>query len=248
MVPFAYPTGMTQNPYADGGFDDAISEPPRTSVMAILSLVTSLIGCCLPIGILGVLLGIFSLLGIGKSQGRVTGKGLAISGIIVGLVTTALWVGAYVAVQKGIGVYAESTGEVITAIETGDYTTARAALAPTTTISDEQFDAFRAKYQDGLGSFVRTPEGFVELIQSFVDPTVGPQMESYQGQQNMMPITGFFDSGNALMLFFIDPNTQGPSGMPAYTDIVIVLPDGTEVRLTDAVEVGSPDEDPDVDG
>lgn len=239
---------MTQNPYAGSDFNDAISEPPRTSVMAILSLVTSLIGCCLPIGILGMLLGIFGLMGIGKSQGRVSGKGLAISGIIVGLLTTALWIGAYVAVQKGLGVYSKMTGEVIMAIETGDYASARAAMSQNATITDEQFDAFREGYRDGLGSYIRTPEGFIELVQSFADPTIGPQMKSHQGRNDMIPITGFFDSGNALLLFFIDPQQTTSNGMPAYIDIVIVLPDGTEVRLSDPVEEAAPGEDQDTDG
>jgi hypothetical protein len=224
---------MTQNPYAESGFDDAISEPPRTSVMAILSLVFSLVGCCLPIGLLGSLFGIFSLVGISGSQGRVTGKGLAIAGIIIGLITTGIWGGAYVAMQKGIGIYADMTGSVLADIEVGDFTSARTALSPNVTITDEQFTQFHDAYADNLGSFKGTPDGFIELIQTFADPAIGPSMQTAtQGRNDLIPIPGLFDQGPALLLFEFDPQQSG-GDKPMFTDIIIVLPDGTEIKLSD---------------
>ena len=88
---------MTQHPYAESTAGaDVFPEAERTSVMAILSLVCSLI-CCIPgLGILGSLLGVFALIGIGGSRGRVGGKGLAISGIIIGILMTVIWIGAFI--------------------------------------------------------------------------------------------------------------------------------------------------------
>ncbi len=223
---------MTQNPYASAGFDDAISEPPRTSVMAILSLVFSLVGCCLPIGILGSLFGVFSLAGISGSQGRVTGKGLAIAGIIIGLITTGIWGGAYMAVQKGVSMYADMTGSALADIEAGDFAAARTALAPNVTITDEQFTQFHDTYADNLGAFKGTPDGIIELFQTFLDPTVGQGMQVVQGRNDIIPIPGIFDQGPALMLFEFDP-TQTSGDKPLYTDIIIVLSDGTEIKLSD---------------
>lgn len=226
---------MTQNPYAGSGFDDAIGEPPRTSVTAVLSLVFSLIGCCLPVGLLGSLLGVFALMGISRSRGRVTGKGLAIAGLIIGLVTTAIWLGAYFAVQKGVGVYSQSTGAVLADIEAGDYDAARGAMNPATTITDEQFDAFRAAYTAELGAFQNTPEGIIEIFQTFIDPAVGQHMQdpAYQGGNDRIPAAGIFDQSPALVIFSFDPANPGSGAMPAYTDITIVLPDGTELKLAE---------------
>lgn len=205
--------------------------------MAILSLVFSLIGCCLPIGLLGSLFGIFALVGISKSDGRVTGKGLAISGIIVGLITTGIQVGAFLAVQSGVGVYTHMTGTVITSIEAGDYDAARDSIDPAVTITDEQFAAFHQAYSESLGAFKRTPEGLVELVQTFSDPAIGPQMQGFQNTGQVIPIPGFFDNGTGLMFFYLDQNNPAttPSGTPAFTDVMIMLPDGTQLKLSDPV-------------
>ncbi len=56
--------------------------PPRTSGMAIAGFVTSFL--C---GLLGIILSAVALSEIGKSQGRLTGEGLAIAGIVIGVVT-----------------------------------------------------------------------------------------------------------------------------------------------------------------
>jgi hypothetical protein len=224
---------MTQNPYAGAGFDDAIGEPPRTSVTAVLSLVLSLVGCCLPIGLLGSVLGVLALMGIGKSRGRVTGRGLAVAGIVIGLVTTAIWIGAYFAVQKVMSVYSEMTGVVLADIEAGDYDGARSALSPNVTFTDDQFRAFHDAYTDSLGAFQRTPHGLVEIAQTFLDPAVGQKMQTYQGRNDLIPIPGVFDQGNALLLFYVDRSQPASStGLPVYTDIVVVVPDGTEIKLS----------------
>lgn len=78
-------------------FADALAQPPafpnlptppavpaKTSGMAIASLVLGLIGIfCGVTAIVGLVLGIVGLAKINKSQGQLTGKGLAIAGIIV---------------------------------------------------------------------------------------------------------------------------------------------------------------------
>jgi hypothetical protein len=225
---------MTQTPYAGSGFDDAISEPPRTSVMAILSLVFSLIGCCLPIGLLGSLFGIFSLVGISGSQGRVTGKGLAIAGIIIGLITTGIWGGGIYASKVFYDkFYTGMTEPVLADIEAGDFVSARTALSPNVTITDEQFTQFREMYHDQMGAFNGVPDGWIAWFQAIKDPAIGPSMNAQSGGGNVIPMPGIFANGNALMVVHIDPNNPNASGMPAITDVLIVLPDGTEIRLSD---------------
>ena len=60
--------------------------PPKTSRLAIASLVLGILGfCLLPIvgGIIGLVLGILGLVKISNSQGRLAGQGIAIAGTVV---------------------------------------------------------------------------------------------------------------------------------------------------------------------
>lgn len=58
----------------------APAAPPKTSGMAIASLVCGVLGCT---AIVGVVLGIVALLRINRSQGRLGGQGIAIAGLCV---------------------------------------------------------------------------------------------------------------------------------------------------------------------
>ena len=68
--------------------------PPQTSVLAIVSLILSLLGfpisCCCILGIAlsiaGVICGHLALMRIKASEGALTGRGLAIAGLILGYI------------------------------------------------------------------------------------------------------------------------------------------------------------------
>jgi hypothetical protein len=74
--------GPTQNV----GAGQAPWVAPRTSGMAIASLVLGIFSFCLTIftGIPAVILGIIALSGINRSRGAITGAGMAIAGIVMG--------------------------------------------------------------------------------------------------------------------------------------------------------------------
>lgn len=236
---------MSQNPYADPGAD-VFPEAERTSVMAILSLVCSII-CCIPgLGLLGTVLGVFALIGIGGSRGRVGGKGLAIAGIILGMLVTVIWIGLVIGGSRAFGAYQGLVGPIMTNIEARDYDAARASFDPTlSTVDDAALDAFRAAYQAELGSYQRTPDGWIEYIQLFTNPDVGPNMQKFQGRNDIIPNPMIFDQGPALVIFQIDPaNQSGPQ--PQFNDVGVILSSGTEIRLTDfAGELSPPDASPD---
>ena len=227
-----YAGPMSQNPYADPGAD-VFPEAERTSVMAILSLICSLI-CCIPgLGLLGVVLGVFSLIGIGGSRGRVGGKGLAISGIVLGLLVSVIWIGLVIGGNGAFKAYQGLVGPIMTNIEARDYDAARGSFDATlSTIDDASLDAFRAAYQAELGSYQRAPKGWIEYFQLFVDPNIGPHMQKYQGRNDIIPNPAVFDQGAALMIFHIDPANQS-GNQPVFNDVAVVLSDGTEIILTD---------------
>ncbi|KAA0214007.1 MAG: DUF4190 domain-containing protein [Leptolyngbya sp. PLA3] len=237
-----YAPGMSQYSNPSYGYEtEMMSEPPRTSALAVVSLVLSLVGCCLPIGLLGVISGVFSLVGIARSQGRVSGKGLAIAGIIIGVINTAIWVGGGLAITNGYKAYVGMTSTTLTALETGDYQAVRNNLDPSLTVSDEQLAAFAEAYRADLGSFRGMAPNVFEFVGDFADPTVGPKMQNYQGRQNMMPIAARFAQGKTVVLFLFDPRAQG-GGAPVFNDLVIVLTNGDELKLSDfaAAPPGAP--------
>ena len=59
------------------------SSPPRTSGLAVASLILGILGGLVITGLLGLIFGIMALVQIGRSQGRLRGQGLAIAGIVI---------------------------------------------------------------------------------------------------------------------------------------------------------------------
>ena len=87
------------NQYEQGGtfqapLEPGYGEPSRTSGLAISSLVCSLIFCCPLTTIIGPILGLIAFVSIG-SKPNLRGKGLALTGIILGVLMTTLqaWAG-----------------------------------------------------------------------------------------------------------------------------------------------------------
>ncbi len=240
-----YAGAMTQNPYAEPGAD-VFPEAERTSLMAIGSLVCSLI-CCIPgLGLLGSLMGVIALIGISGSRGRVGGKGLAISGIILGLLVSVIWVGLMI----GIGSMGKGMDQMVSPVfrhvEADEFDEARLLLAPPgANATDAELIAFRSAYHDAVGSYVGVPTSIGGLIGAYMDPNVGPLIQNYSGSGGVIPAPGEFGSGLALVVLEFDQQNpgSGPSG-PLYIDIVIVESDGSEIRLSDyAGGVTLPDPD-----
>jgi prepilin-type processing-associated H-X9-DG protein len=75
----------------------------RTSGMAIAALILGIGSFCVPLllGLPAIVLGILGLVAVSKGQGRVSGRGMAISGIILGTLTTFILLPvAYFAVHE----------------------------------------------------------------------------------------------------------------------------------------------------
>ena len=61
--------------------------PQQTNGFAIASMVLGIVGGCVAIGpILSIIFGVVALNQIKSSQGRMTGRGMAIAGIVLGIV------------------------------------------------------------------------------------------------------------------------------------------------------------------
>src|SRR5262245_43405191 len=114
-------------PTADDFSPDELG-PRRTSILAIISLILSLI-CIIPgFGLLGAIFGLAGLIGIMQSRGRVGGTGLAVAGMILGLLFSAVWIGVGLGMVKAgkffQGQLMGPLNGAMTAIEAGDHAAA----------------------------------------------------------------------------------------------------------------------------
>lgn len=78
--------------YVVAGYGVGFPAPPRTDGLAVASLVCGLAGfvaCGIP-SVVGLVLGLVSLRRIGRSGGRLAGRGMAITGVVLGIVWLAL--------------------------------------------------------------------------------------------------------------------------------------------------------------
>jgi hypothetical protein len=218
-------------------FDDRPKGPSRVSILAILALVLGIV-CLIPgAGVLGVFVGIAALLGIASSSGRVSGRGIAVTGIILGLLSSTVWILGLLLVQGGtrlfVTTFVQPSAAVITNIDAQKWVEVRAALDPNTSdaVSDERLAAFREEYQEELGSFVSVPTGLFDLASGYVD--VGPIMQQYQNPADFVPFPAKFSKGPALVLYYFDPS-QPPAtrrGTPMAKNLVIVTKGGKKFEL-----------------
>lgn len=225
-----------RNPYAnDSGYDD-LAGPERTSALAVTSLIMSLI-CCIPgLGVLGAGLGVGALIGIGGSRGRVGGKGLAIAGIIVGILVSVAWVGGYVAFQKSVGQLLSNTGTIVGSLDSGDYASFRGTTAsPASDLSDADYAAFVAEYQAQLGGYAGVPDSVFEWIEDFSDPAIGQAMQGAMPAQNAIPMTVDFDNATTVVFLIADQQTGDPFNP---VDMIYLLPDGSMLQLSDYLGTG----------
>ncbi len=212
-------------------------EPERTSIMAILSMVFGIGGCCLGLtSIPAIFLGIFSLIGISKSKGRIGGAGFSIVGILVGVLTLALWSGALGAVTFAYKsferVYSTGTEQILLDLQANNFDAVRASLAPPAAdVSDEELIAFREGYRSGLGNLVSKTDGFGDVLKGYL--AVGEQIQPYNGKFGYTPVPMVFDSGYGLVLYVIDPlNIQKSStGDPMAIKLIVIDSQGNEYHL-----------------
>jgi len=224
------------NPYAPIPGDMMMEQ--RTSVLAIIALVCSLV-CFLPlIPALGVLLAVIALVMISSSNGRLGGRGLAIAALVLGLVFSALQIGAIVAVSKGFGMFgsmfAQPVGALVKAIDTQDFTTARTSMVKGAgeRLTDADFEKFRTGYQAELGAFKGMATSMGQMWSGY--QKVAPLMQGYQnggGQNPVIPLPAEFEKGWALVVVQMDKNQQPQNSAIQPANIIIHAASGTKWTL-----------------
>ncbi|MGD9693064.1 MAG: DUF4190 domain-containing protein [Phycisphaerales bacterium] len=233
---------MTQNPYeqreeswgADVA-DEYVGEQ-RLSLMALFSLIFSLI-CFVPgAGLVGALLGIGGLVSIGKSRGRLTGKGLAITGLVLGLILSVLWGSVVVGFGQAYRFYRDRmippVAMLVESIEK-DPAAARTGLTEgaAKSVTDEDMAQFAAALRAHYGEFREAPKDFGSLLQTFGE-SMGAQNQdqTMRGGQRGVPVPLQFERGGVLIVAVFDESTFDAK-QPRYEDLFAVLPGRKAVTL-----------------
>ena len=218
-------TMNTPNPYAQNQIDAGMVVEERTSVLAIVALVLSLV-CIIPgFGLLGAVLAVIALIMISGSNGRLGGRGLAIAALIIGLLVSAVWVGGAMLMVEGgkqfTKMFSGNTVLLLQAAESGDYTTARSKLDPSvaSSVSDADFARFVSGYTGTLGKYKSAPSGLFDLISAYAN--VGPMMQGMQGQnQGMVPLPVQFDNGWGVVVLQLNQAGGGPNMAPLNVEVL----------------------------
>lgn len=234
---------MTSNPYAQTDFGPDYYPEQRTSVLAILSLVFSLI-CCLPgTGVVGIVLGIAAIVAIASAQGRLAGRGMAIAGLIIGVFTTVLWL----AVGFGMMSFAGSLniyGESIEDMQAGRPADARLVLAPSadTAVTDERLVAFGQQITDEWGAYTGMPGGVFDWFGAYgeVGPRIGATQPAIQAvyRDDAIPVPVRFDRGSTVLWVVIAPGTA-PGQAGSVRNYGFVDRSGQVVWLIDPPQPGT---------
>jgi Domain of unknown function (DUF4190) len=174
--------------------------PPRTSAAAVASLVMGLLGC-LPFvtGILAIITGIIGIAVTGRPDVR--GRGVAVAGLILGIVSLLSWTGIGVGAWRWWVITAPQRNvarQFVSDLSHGN--TSAAAAQSTTRVTDAQLDAAAQKAKSWGGAqririIFASPDGQVSGIimtptsqaHSFVVGEVqqngGWKVDSFQWQQ-----------------------------------------------------------------
>ena len=247
----------------DMAYDDApgpmvYPEPERTSLAAILGFIFSLGGCCLAgiPSLLGVPLCVLGLINISRSSGRLGGRGLAVAGLILGLLGVAGW-GSCV----GGGVFSirelesrtfDPTARVFEQLQQGQLDGVRAnLLAPAADVSDAELIAFREAYRSTLGDYVSRPSGISGYFGAM--PNWGPwQTVLSNPGQNAVPVLFTFQQGDAMVIITMDQATGQPKEIRLYdanlNEYTLPMQPGWENADTGEAPGAGVDPDPDADG
>lgn len=228
---------MSQNPYAHPM--DLPPEPEygqRTSALAIASLVFGLL-CCIPgVGLIGTILGGAALVRISGSRGRLGGRGLALVGIVLGILGTVVYIAVILGLMSflnGLTVY----GDTFANLQSKNYASVRAMLDPATSaaVTDERLDEFAADLQTEHGTYRGVPKGLGEWFGGYgqLGQQIQPILDRVPaGRNRTIPLPLKFDQGYALGMFIINPGAgTGPTGAALIEDMAFVDRSGQPVWL-----------------
>lgn len=240
------------NPYQSAGgppsapgaayAEAAYATPPRTSVAAVFSFLCSIPCCFIPgLGVLGILLGALSVSFIARARGRLSGRGLAIAGIILGIISTTLWVAGGIGMAQVYTFWMKqmlpaASGIVVAAAEDkhdearGFMTSAAAAE-----VDDARLAAFAQAIEVAHGEVLGPSGDFWMLVKSF-QRTLGNSggnvgSGSAQGAYTIAPFA-FETAAGPTLGWAMFSSSALQSQKAEVEDLLIYLDPGTSTGIT----------------
>jgi hypothetical protein len=218
---------MSTNPYAHPeGYEPEHHEPQRVSVLAISSLVLSLV-CCIPgVSLLGAVLGVFAMVRISQARGRVYGRGMAVAGLVIGLLFTLVWVAlgvGFAMFMRDLDVY----GDTMRALDQRDYNRVRELLTPAAAASatDARLEEYRAEVYAEWGAYRTLPGGAFDWLRAYAQQMQNIAQEQQQQMQlpgEMLPLPAYYERGLALVILRIDSRSVSPLGAAQAANIAVL--------------------------
>lgn len=245
---------MSQNPYQQhedygyGADDYDYPDPPRTSLLAIFSIICAIPCACLPIvgivpGLLGVTLGAVSLGLIKRSNGRLSGRTPAVVGIFLGLLMVVLNVALLIGMTQAYTYYQNTMQPVaetfFVSASQGDYTKARSVLTTTADadVTDEKIASFIEAIEVNEGRITGVTANLAQVFESFADvyssSRGGTVVGGNQSGSDAAP-TPFrvdTDQGSFIGVAIFDGQSLGTSGGPKLVDVMALLPGPKAILL-----------------
>ena len=210
--------------------------PERLSLMALFSTITgalTIIGCCIPaVGLVPLLLAIGGFVGISRSRGAVRGKGLAIVGGTLGLISllisSVLWIGASSTGGKIGPVYSQAFDPDPTVVRTVLTSDAAAKL------TDEQVAEFQAALAAEGVTSLTIPSGILNLFSGY--GAVGASPDGFDQLRDpsegmVYPFPAETSAGWMYVYVLMDPTQKLGSGMLGLNDAALRTDDGRVIWL-----------------
>lgn len=228
---------MSRNPFQHPVEEAAALQSPRVSGLSIASLVFGLL-CCIPgSGFIGAILGGAGLVSISKSDGRLSGRGMAFSGLILGLLGTMLWFGIVIGGYIGLKELNQFVQPVYT-IAKGDFSQARPHLSKSTAakLTDEKAKEFTDALTAELGPVTGLPKGVMGWLNGYADQSDMLEAAKRTPGDKGIPIPVHFDKDTALMVVYLETGTF--KGMPPITNVAVYTRSGKVIWLVPEKDAG----------
>lgn len=193
--------------YAQGG-----GPQQRISRLALAGLGCSVL-CVPPLSTLGAMLGIGAVVRIGRSEGRLGGRSLAIAAIVLGLLASALWVGVGIGAGQFWSIASRAGTGFYTGLGAGDLKAARELLHPdaSAAISDAELAAFADGSRAQAGVFAGAPRGLLAAVGDYLRSPLRSRIDEARpmGDAGLRPIALplTFDGRTALLVVGLDADS-----------------------------------------
>lgn len=216
-----------------------IAPETRTSLAAVFALIFGLLGmvaCCIPfvgvgVSVVGVLLGVIGLVAISSSDGRIKGRGMALTGLITGIIGAAVGIFVIVGMNVAVNVL-QAYPRMAEAAMAKDHAAVVAGLDSTSsgTFTPEQLAKFADDVEAAVGPGATFHGNFMDLFRG--GKILGTQPASAQVQsqypgRNIIPFYVQGSTRNAALLIVNNPMEESPEYQAGKVTNMIVVPEGS---------------------